>query len=148
MVTYKKLQTIKILGLGTLLLGFAQTPAMSFNLDLFTDFNQGLQVVETGFTDPADTFVEDRDTSLNTTNVFGGERLIRTTKLNSSIGRTSLILSGGEASASAGANVIGKAEIIWDGNDGIATDFTANDHDSIKLVEEGANKDTIIRSKS
>lgn len=47
MLSYKTLLTLKSLGLGTLLLGLAQTPAMGFQLDLFDEFNEG--TTQTGY---------------------------------------------------------------------------------------------------
>ena len=104
-------------------------------LDEFTSFNDPVegQFVQLSNRSTTDDFVELDETGLDTSSVFGGERLIRATKLNDIRGGGNIDVFGGQAASSAGANSIMRTEIIWDGNDGIATDFTANNQQSIQI---------------
>ncbi len=126
MFVNKNLLTIKSLGLGALLLGLVQTPVMGFSLDLFTDF-EGTNVFQrttiSAFSGQNATN-SDIDTSLDST-VFGGQRTIKLTKTNSGLNLNDIGLTvfNGTAGLSV-PDAEAVAEIIWDGNDGIATDFT------------------------
>ncbi len=137
MIYSKNLIPIKSLGLGALLLGLTQTPVMGFNitLDEFSSFNdpENGQFVELSNRSKTNDFSVDEETGLDTSSVFGGERLIRATKQNDLRGGGIIDIFGGQASSSADANSIMRTEIIWDGNDGMATDFTANNQQSIQI---------------
>ncbi|MDJ0647645.1 MAG: hypothetical protein QNJ60_02970 [Xenococcaceae cyanobacterium MO_188.B19] len=136
MLYSKNLLAIKSLGLGTILLGLAQTPAMGFSLDLFTSFQTSdFQDVTLSGNSSAGTSRTDQDQNLDTT-VFGGKRRITITKTSSQRvrGTNELILGcdldlgcvSGTAAINVAANVIINSEILWDGNDtsNTPTDFT------------------------
>jgi len=74
-----KLSTISSLGLGALLLGLVQTPAMSINIDLFNAPADGQQSIEIDGSQPLNYFVNNIFDGLDLNNTIGGKREIQLT---------------------------------------------------------------------
>ncbi len=142
MLSHKKLLTLKSLGLGIFCCGLFQTSAMgmSITLDSFDQFETGstFQLVNTQTLDniiPPASSTSAEYTMSGLTNVFGGSRTIRTTKLNTALGSTSVLVGLGEASISSDSSVIGRGEIIWDGISDTMSFVDITDSGSQKSIE-------------
>ena len=126
-----KFLNIKSFAFGALFLGLAQTSAMGFTLDAFTEYNNndnlgftvdGQQAQVNGFGGII-TPSPDTDTDLNINLVFSGQRTISVSDLNNSEEDVNFKVFDGNASLSVGSSTIGGAEIIWDGYQGSTANF-------------------------
>jgi hypothetical protein len=126
-------------GLGALLLGVVQTPAMGVTIDLFNDVND----LEDGFQTVFDSSTtstpvrEDTDTSLS--DVLGGQRYIKVETYQKAGGGSQV---GGLLEVdpvltivgfSTGTNVKAHATLRWDGGGSLNQDLTLGGHNSFRL---------------
>ena len=115
-----KFLNIKSFAFSALFLGLAQTCALGFSLDAFSDFETGEidQFIELPRRAAQNLQVSSTQSSLDNT-VFGGSRTLQLTKLDTVQASSKASLSAFDGIAElASPSYQSRAEIIWDGLDG------------------------------